>query len=104
MQDREARFLVALYLGVPDRAGFGRSVELLWGLFDVQSAFLLDFDASRPDVSVHGTAGLFAGDSVRLYQQDFAAIDPSPPAFAIRPVGTAIPTYRLLPEETRKPG
>jgi PAS domain-containing protein len=104
MQDREAQFLDALYLGVRDRAGFDRSLQLLCGVFDVQSASLLDFDAARPEISVHGTAGLFSGDAVRLYQQAFAAIDPAPPAFATRPVGTAIPTYRLLPEETKKPG
>jgi GAF domain-containing protein len=104
MQDREAQFLDALYLGVRDREGFDRSLELLCGLFDVQSATLLDFDAARPEISVQGSTGLFAGDAVRAYRQDFATIDPAPPAFATRPVGTAIPTYRLLPEETKKPG
>jgi hypothetical protein len=38
------------------------------------------------------------------YERDFAAFDPAPPAFMKRPPGTAIPTYRLLPEEKRRPG
>jgi PAS domain-containing protein len=104
MQDREAQFLDALYLGVRDRAGFDRSLELLCGLFDVQSAALLDFDAAQPEISVQGTVGLFSGATLRRYQQEFAAIDPAPPAFATRTVGTAIPTYRLLAHEMKKPG
>ncbi len=31
-------------------------------------------------------------------------LDPAPPAFMKQPVGAAIPTKRLLPEETRRPG
>jgi hypothetical protein len=38
------------------------------------------------------------------YQRDFATLDPAPKAFMAVPAGTAMPTYRLLPEETRKPG
>lgn len=104
MQDREAQFLDTLYLGVRDRAGFEESLNLLCGMFDVASAALLDFDAARPDVSVHASVGLYSGDALDLYQRDFAAIDPAPPAFITRRAGTAIQTYRLLPEETRKPG
>jgi hypothetical protein len=64
MQDRDAQFLDALYLGVRDRAGFDRSLELLCGMFDVVSAALLDFDAARPDVSAQATVGVFSGENL----------------------------------------
>lgn len=104
MQDRDAQFLDTLYLGVRDRAGFDNSLELLCGMFDVPSAALLDFDAARPEVSAQATIGPFSGDNLVRYERDFAAIDPAPPALMTQPVGSAIPTYRLLPEETRRPG
>jgi hypothetical protein len=104
MQDREAQFLDALYLGVRDRVGFDRSLDLLCGMFDVVSAALLDFDAARPDVSAQATVGVFSGDNLKRYERDFVAYDPAPPAFMSRPAGTASPTYRLLPGEARKPG
>lgn len=103
-QKREAQFLDALYLGVRDRASFDASLELLSDLFDVVSAILLDFDAARPEVSAQACTGVMSGDTLARYSSDFAAIDPAPPAFMARPVGTAIPTYRLLPEEKRRPG
>lgn len=104
MTDEEERFLDALYLGVRDGSAFDQALELLCGLFDVASAALIDFDAARPDVSAQAAVGLFSGDTVRRYERDFAALDPAPPAFMTRPAGTAIPTYRMLPEETKRPG
>ena len=104
MQKREAQFLDALYLGVRDRAGFDASLDLLGGLFDIATAILLDFDAARPEVSAHASVGLFKGEAMDRYQRDFATLDPAPRAFMTLPAGTAMPTYRLLPEETRKPG
>jgi GAF domain-containing protein len=86
MQERETRFLDALYLGVRDRHGFDVSLNMLCGLFDVPSAALLDFDAARPEVAAQATVGPFSG------------------AFVRRPGGTAISTDRLLAEEKRKPG
>jgi PAS domain-containing protein len=104
MQERETRFLDALYLGVRDRHEFDVSLNMLCGLFDVPSAALLDFDAARPEVAAQATFGAFSGAALQRYERDFAMIDPAPPAFISRPAGTAIPTYRLLPEEKRKPG
>ncbi|QPC92690.1 hypothetical protein [Mesorhizobium sp. INR15] len=104
VQKREAQFLDALYLGVRDRAGFDASLELLGNLFDVATAVLLDFDAARPEVSAQASVGLFTGEVLDRYQRDFATLDPAPRAFMAVPAGTAMPTYRLLREETRKPG
>ncbi|MEO5758653.1 MAG: hypothetical protein ABIQ51_17530 [Mesorhizobium sp.] len=104
VQKREAQFLDALYLGVRDRVGFDASLDLLGGLFDIATAILLDFDAARPEISAQATVGLFKGDVLDRYQRDFATLDPAPRAFMALPAGTAMPTYRLLPEETRKPG
>ena len=88
MQDREAQFLDALYMGVRDRTGFERPLDLLCGLFDVVSAALLDFDAARPDVSAQATVGVFSGETLRRYERDFVPYDPAPPAFVARPAGT----------------
>jgi DNA-binding CsgD family transcriptional regulator len=104
MPDDEGQFLDALYLGVRDGAEFDQALDLLCAMFDVASATLIDFDAARPDVSAQATVGLFSPEVARRYERDFAAIDPAPPAFMARPPGTAIPTYRLLPEETKRPG
>lgn len=104
MPDEEARFLDALYLGVRDGAAFDSALDLLCGMFDVVSAALIDFDAARPDVLMQASVGVFSGDTVRRYEREFAALDPAPSAFMKRPAGSAIPTYRLLPEEKRKPG
>jgi hypothetical protein len=104
MQKREAQFLDALYLGVRDRVGFDASLELLGSLFDVATAILLDFDAARPEVSAQASVGVLKGDVMQRYHSDFAVLDPAPRAFMALPAGTAVPTYRLLPEETRKPG
>jgi len=100
---REAHFLDALYLGVRDPGGFDSAVRLLGGLFDVESGTLLDFDASRPEVSMQASFGTLSGAAWDVYHRDFAALDPAPPAFMRQPVGTAIPTYRLLPHEKKKP-
>ncbi|MGH6734974.1 MAG: helix-turn-helix transcriptional regulator [Methyloceanibacter sp.] len=103
MQDREAQFLDALYLGVRDRAEFDQALNVLCTLFEVPSAVLLDFDAARPEVSVQAAIGVYSGEALERYHRDFALIDPAPPAFIARPAGTAIPTRRLLPEEYRRP-
>ncbi len=97
MPDAESQFLDALYLGVRDLAEFDHALTLLCGLFDVNSAVLIDFDAARPEVSAQSAIGLFSGEVVERYEREFADLDPAPPAFMKQPVGTAIPTYRLLP-------
>ena len=104
MADLEAQFLDALYLGVRDLTEFDQALMLLCGLFDVGSASLLDFDAARQEVSAHAAIGVFSREVARRYERDFAALEPAPPAFMNQPVGTAILTYRLLPEEKRRPG
>jgi hypothetical protein len=103
MRDNEEKLLDTLYLGVRDQADFDQALTLLCGMFDCASCALLDFDATRPEVSAHATVGVFGGENLTHYQRDFAAMDPAPPAFMKRPAGTAIPTYRLLPEEIRRP-
>ncbi len=104
MPDQEAQFLDALYLGVRDVAEFDEALALLCGMFEVNSAALIDFDAARPEVSAQSAIGIFSGEVVRRYEREFAHLDPAPPAFMKQPAGTATSTYRLLPEETRRPG
>lgn len=104
MPDDEGQFLDALYLGVRDGTEFDQALALLCAMFDVASGALIDFDAARPDVAAQSADGVFSGETARLYEREFAALDPAPPAFMSRPAGTAIPTYRLLPEERRRPG
>lgn len=104
MPDDEGQFLDALYLGVRDGTEFDQVLALLCAMFDVASGALIDFDAARPDVAAQSAVGVFSGETARLYEREFAALDPAPPAFMSRPAGTAIPTYRLLPEERRRPG
>jgi hypothetical protein len=104
MPDPESLFLDALYLSVRDLTEFDQVLTLLCGLFDVGSAALIDFDAARPEVATQAAIGLFSGGVAAQYEREFAHLDPAPPAFMKRLPGTAIPTYRLLPEEKRRPG
>lgn len=104
MHDGEGQFLDALYLGVRDGAEFDRALDLLCAMFDGASATLIDFDAARPDVTAQAAVGVFSGETVLVYERDFAALDPAPRAFMKQPVGTIISTYRLLPNELRRPG
>ena len=104
MRDAESQFLDTLYLGVRDGEEFEDALRQLCKMFEVASGTLLDFDAARPEVTTHAAVGLFSGDAVDFYQREFAAIDPAPPAFMTRPAGTAIQTYRLLPDEVNRPG
>jgi hypothetical protein len=104
MPDPESLFLDALYLSVRDLTEFDQALTMLCGLFDVGSAALIDFDAARPEVATQAAIGLFSGGVAVQYEREFAHLDPAPPAFMKRPPGTAIPTYRLLPEEKRRPG
>ena len=104
MPDPESQFLDALYLSVRDLTEFDQALTILCGLFDVGSAALIDFDAARPDVATQAAIGLFSGGVAAQYEREFAHLDPAPPAFMKCPPGTAIPTYRLLPEEKRRPG
>ena len=78
MPDPESQFLDALYLSVRDLTEFDQALTIL--------------------------CGLFSGGVAAHYEREFAHLDPAPPAFMKRPPGTAIPTYRLLPEEKRRPG
>ena len=103
MPDPESLFLDALYLSVRDLTEFDQALTLLCGLFDVGSAALIDFDAARPDVATQAAIGLFSGGVAARYEREFAHLDPAPPALMKRPPGTANPTYRLLPEDKRRP-
>ena len=104
MPDPESQFLDALYLGVRDLTEFDHALTLLCGLFDVGSAALIDFDAARPDVSTQAAIGLFSGGGRRALRARIRPSRPGSTRLHEAPVGTAIPTYRLLPEETRRPG
>jgi len=103
MQDREAQFIDSLYLGARDRAGFERSLDLLADIFSVASVTLFDFDAVRPDVTFQASVGILSGETLDKYQE-FAAFDPAPLAFSRLAAGNAHTTYRLLPEEAKRPG
>lgn len=104
MQDREAQLLDALYLGARNRSGFEDSLDLLGDIFDVASVTLLDFDAVRPEITFQASVGIFTGELLDRYQREFAGHDPAPLAFSRRTAGSATSTYRLLPEESKRPG
>jgi hypothetical protein len=55
-------------------------------------------------VSIQASVGIFTGENLKRYHQEFSVTDPAPAAFMAQPVGTATPTYRLLLDERRKPG
>jgi hypothetical protein len=100
MEDGEGQFLDALYLGVRDGAEFDRALDLLCAMFDVASATLIDFDAARPDVTAQAAVGIFSGETALIYERDFAAFDPAPPAFMKQPVGIVIPHIPAAAERT----
>jgi DNA-binding CsgD family transcriptional regulator len=101
--DREAKFLDALYFGAKDGGTFERAIGLLADQFDCASATVVDFDAVTPEISLACVAG-FDPEFLRLYQEQFASIDPAPSAFANAcPSGKASSTNRVFtPEELKK--
>jgi hypothetical protein len=48
--DREAKFLDALYFGAKDGGVFDRAMALLADQFDCASATVVDFDAVAPEM------------------------------------------------------
>jgi DNA-binding CsgD family transcriptional regulator len=102
--DPEAKFLDALYFGAKDSGIFDRAIGLLADQFDCASATVVDFDAVTPEISLACVAG-FDPEFLRLYQEQFASIDPAPPAFATGcPSGKASSTNRMFTEEELKKG
>ncbi len=89
------RFISAL----KDGGIFDRAMALLADQFDCASATVVDFDAVTPAISLACVVG-FDPEFLRLYQEQFAAIDPAPPAFANAcPSGKASSTNRVFSQE-----
>jgi PAS domain-containing protein len=102
--DREAKFLDALYFGVKDGGVFDHAMELLADQFGCASATVVDFDAVAPEISLACVVG-FDPEFLRLYQEHFATLDPAPSAFANGcPSGKASATNRVFTEEELKRG
>jgi PAS domain-containing protein len=102
--DRDARFLDALYLGVKDGGVFDRALGMLADQFGCPSATVVDFDAVAPEISLACPVG-FDPEVLRLYQEQFANIDPAPSAFASAcPSGKASSTNRVFSQEEVKKG
>lgn len=102
--DRETKFLDALYLGAKDGGTFDRAIGLLAEQFDCASATVVDFDAVAPEISLACVAG-FDPEMLRLYQEQFASIDPAPSAFASSCAsGKATSTNRVFSQNELKNG
>ena len=101
MDDAEKRFLDALYQGVTSRDELARALKLIQDMFFCRGAALGSLDACAPAMNVGMTSGIF-NEHGRLYQEQFASIDPAPEIFARLPVGTASATDRMLSRKRQR--
>ncbi len=102
MFDVDPALLDMLYRGVTEPGAFSDALLAMTRVFDCTSAALVSFDPLAPDTNLALSEGVIQ-ENIKLYVNEFAAIDPAPATFARLPAGTASATNRLFTtEELRK--
>nr|HAQ93067.1 hypothetical protein [Afipia sp.] len=103
MSEAEGKFLDALYQGVSDSAQLTLALELIQNMFGCRSAVLVMVDARDPTANFVETSGTLL-QSLQLYVEKYAQIDPAPARFLSLPAGRAMSTDRLFTPEERATG
>lgn len=103
MNEAEGRFLDALYKGVSDSGQLTLALELIQNMFGCRSAVLVMVDARDPMANFVETSGTLH-QSLQLYVEKYAQIDPAPARFLSLPAGRAMSTDRLFTPEERATG
>lgn len=100
MSEAEGRFLDALYQGVSDSGQLTLALELIQNMFGCRSAVLVMVDARDPTANFVETSGTLH-QSLQLYVEKYAQIDPAPARFLALPAGQAMTTNRMFTPEER---
>lgn len=100
MSEAEGRFLDALYQGVSDSGQLTLALELIQNMFGCRSAVLVMVDARDPMANFVETSGTLH-QSLQLYVEKYAQIDPAPARFLALPAGQAMTTNRMFTPEER---
>jgi GAF domain-containing protein/DNA-binding CsgD family transcriptional regulator len=103
VSEAEGKFLDALYQGVSDSGQLTLALELIQNMFGCRSAVLVMVDARDPTASFVETSGTLH-QSLQLYVEKYAQIDPAPARFLSLPAGRAMSTDRLFTPEERATG
>lgn len=103
VNEAEGRFLDALYKGVSDSGQLTLALELIQSMFGCRSAVLVMVDARDPMANFVETSGTLH-QSLQLYVEKYAQIDPAPARFLSLPAGRAMSTDRLFTPEERATG
>jgi PAS domain-containing protein len=101
MNDAETRFLDALYRGVTDGSELKLALETVQDIFHCRGGALVALDAHAPSANLAMISGIF-DEYGKLYNDQFAKIDPAPAIFSRLPSGTASATDRMLSAEEQK--
>jgi DNA-binding CsgD family transcriptional regulator/PAS domain-containing protein len=98
MFDAETGFLDTLYRGVADDGEFQRALDQLRDMFRCRGAAFVSLDAQAPATDITLTSGVMR-EHIRLYAEQFCAIDPAPVIFSRLAVGTVASTDRLFSKQ-----
>ncbi len=100
VSEAEGKFLDALYQGVSDSSQLTLALGLIQNMFGCRSAVLVMVDARDPTASFVETSGTLQ-QSLQLYVEKYAQIDPAPARFLALPAGRAMTTNKLFTAEER---
>lgn len=103
VSEAESKFLDALYQGVSDSGQLTLALGLIQNMFGCRSAVLVMVDARDPTANFVETSGTLL-QSLQLYVEKYAQIDPAPARFLSLPAGRAMSTDRLFTPEERATG
>lgn len=103
VSEAEGKFLDALYQGVSDSGQLTLALQLIQNMFGCRSAVLVMVDARDPTANFVETSGTLL-QSLQLYVEKYAQMDPAPARFLSLPAGRAMNTNQLFTPEERATG
>src|SRR5262245_32506593 len=103
MRAVDGQLISAIYKGIVETADLQPAIKTLVHHFGCESASIVSFDQVAPQASITFSVGAIDAAAQRRYENDFAAHDPAPAAFAAHAPGAVFASDRLFtPEYLRK--
>ncbi len=96
MRAVDGQIVSAIYDGIVEAAEIEPSLKAIAHHFGCESASIVSFDRAVPRASIALSVGAVDAAAQRRYENEFAAHDPAPAAFAAQPPGTAFASNRLF--------
>jgi DNA-binding CsgD family transcriptional regulator len=95
--ETEAKIVDAIYRGACDTAEFQRAVEMIGAYFGSAAVALGELDQSQGRCQLMLGSGVM-GTAELIRYEEYAHIDPVPPAFSRIPTGTITTSNHILPD------